>query len=123
MELKENLDTLFDRLEKFFRTETVIGDPINVGEVTLVPIIEVGFGAGAGGGSGKDGKGNDGSGGGTGVGAKIAPTGILVIKGSDVSLISLKDKGSMEKVLEIVPDILEKVKDKSKEADETGETI
>ncbi|MCR6546065.1 GerW family sporulation protein [Dehalobacterium formicoaceticum] len=118
MELKENLDTLFDRLEKFFRTETVIGNPINVGEVTLVPIIEVGFGMGSGGGSGKDGKGNDGTGGGTGVGAKISPNSILVIKGGEVSLITLKDKGSLEKVLAMVPDIVNQIKDKSEENEE-----
>lgn len=121
MELKENLDTLFDKLEKFFRSETVIGNPITVGEVTLLPIIDVGFGLGTGGGMGKDAKGNDGNGGGAGVGAKISPNSILVIKGSDVSLIPLKGKGSLEKVLDMVPEIVNKFKDKMDEKEKKEE--
>lgn len=108
MELKENLNAIFEKLEKFFQTETIIGEPISVGQVTLIPIIDVSFGLGAGGGSGKDVKGNDGTGGGAGVGAKIAPNSILVIKGDEVSIISLKDRGSIEKVLEMVPDLVNK---------------
>lgn len=119
MELKQNIDTLFERLEKFFRTETVVGEPINVGEVILVPIIEVGFGLGTGGGHGKDGKGSDGDGAGAGVGAKISPNSILVIKDGEVSAIPLKDKGSLNKILEMVPDIVSKVH--SKMEDEDGE--
>lgn len=121
MELKENLDTLFERLEKFFRTDTVIGNPITVGEVILVPIIDVSFGLGTGGGTGKDGKGNDGNGSGAGVGAKIAPNSILVIKGGEVSAIPLKDKGSLEKILDMVPEIVNKFKDKMEEKEEKEE--
>lgn len=103
------LNTLFEHLEKFFRTETVVGAPIQVGQVTLIPLIEVGFGAGVGGGSGKDSKGNDGAGGGTGTGAKISPNAVLVIRGDEVSLLNLKDKGSLGKVLEMVPDLIAKM--------------
>ncbi|MDD4048939.1 MAG: spore germination protein GerW family protein, partial [Clostridia bacterium] len=106
-------------LEKFFCTETVVGEPITVGEIVLVPIIEISFGLGSGGGSGKDTKGNDGTGGGAGVGAKITPNAIMVIKGGEVSLMPLKNRGSMEKVLEMVPDIVEKFKNMKFEAKKT----
>jgi len=114
-----NLNTLFERLEKFFRTETVVGEPLKVGEVTLVPIIDVSFGLGTGGGAGKDSKGADGTGSGAGVGAKITPNCVLIIKDGEVSVIPIKDKGSVEKVLEMVPDLVgkisKKIKDKDKE--------
>lgn len=117
--IKENLETLFEKLENFFRTETVVGKPIEVGNVTLIPIIDIGFGMGTGGGSGKDCKGNDGTGGGAGVGAKITPNSILVIKGTEVSIIALKDKGSLDRVLEMVPDIINKfTKEKAEKAAE-----
>lgn len=115
MDFNEKLQTMFDKLEKFFRTETVVGNPITVGEVTLVPIIEISFGLGSGGTAGKDSKGNDSMGGGAGAGAKITPNAIMVIKGEEVSLIPLKDRDSLEKVLEMVPDILSRFTGKKEE--------
>ena len=110
MNMKENLETLFEKLENFFRTETVVGKPMNVGDITIIPIIEVSFGLGTGGGSGKDNKGNDGTGGGTGAGGKITPNSVLVIQGDQVSVMVLKDKGSLAKIVEMVPDIVNKIK-------------
>jgi len=115
MELKENLNVIFEKLERFFQTETVVGKPIVVGEVTLLPIIDVTFGMGAGNGTGKDSKGHDGTGGGAGVGAKISPNSILVVRGQEVSIIGLKDRTSMEKVLEMVPDLINKFVSKKEE--------
>lgn len=109
MEVTENLQTIFDKLKNFFHTETVVGNPITVGEITLVPIIEISFGLGSGGGSGKESKGNDNVEG-AGVGAKISPNAILVIKREEVSLIPLKDRGSLEKVLEMAPDLIKRIK-------------
>ncbi len=105
----EVFNTLFEKLEKFIRTETVIGEPFQVGSITMVPIISVMFGVGGGEGSGKDNKGNDGSGGGGGAGCKIAPNAILVIKNEELSVIPLTNRGSLEKIVEMVPEIMSKV--------------
>jgi uncharacterized spore protein YtfJ len=96
-------NTLFEKLEKFLRSETVVGDPIQIGNITLIPIITVSFGVAGGEGSGKDGKGNDGNGGGGGVGGRISPNAVLVIKNDEVSLVSLAGKGSLEKNYEHGP--------------------
>ncbi|MEA1962070.1 MAG: spore germination protein GerW family protein [Bacillota bacterium] len=112
MNLTENLKVLFEELEKFFKTETVVGEPIVVGNVTLIPIVNVSFGAGNGGGNGQDTKGNDGSGGGSGAGGKIEPNAIVVVKGDDVSVMSLNGKGPMDKIIAMVPEIIGKVKEK-----------
>jgi uncharacterized spore protein YtfJ len=122
MDFNDNLQTLFDKLEGFFRTETVVGEPIVVGEVTLIPLIEISFGLGSGGDRGKKSKGNDGVGG-AGAGAKIVPTAIMVVKGEDVSLIPLKDRDSLEKVLEVVPEIINKLKNKKHEKKENNSSI
>ena len=108
------LDSMFERLEKFLRTETVVGEPFQVGEITLVPIITVAFGIGGGQGSGKDNKGNDGSGTGGGLGCKISPNAMIVIKNGEVSVIPLTSRGSLDKLFEMVPEIISKM-DCSKE--------
>lgn len=116
------LNSMFEKLEKFIKTETVVGEPIQLGNVTLIPLVSVSFGVGAGGGVGKDEKG-DGTGSGGGLGAKIQPTAILVLKNDEVSLIPLNNKGSMDKLFEMVPEIIDKINIKTnetpKEANET----
>jgi len=108
--VNESLETLFNSLEKFFRTETVIGQPIEVGETTLIPIITVSFGAGGGGGNGTDEKGNGGHGTGLGVGAKITPDAVLVIKGDEVSMLPVKNKCNLDKLVSMVPELVKKIK-------------
>ena len=113
--IAESMETLFDYLEKFFKTETVIGEPIIVGETTLIPVISVSFGCGGGGGNGKDEKGNDGGGAGVGVGAKITPDAIVVIKGDSVTMLPIKDRNNFDKLVNMMPDIVKKVKNKMEE--------
>lgn len=114
-------NTLFEKLEKFLRSETVVGDPIQVGNVTLIPIITVSFGVAGGEGSGKDSKGNDGSGGGGGVGGRISPNAVLVIKNDEVSLVSLAGKGSLEKIMNMVPEIVSKMNLRKNQEEEAKE--
>lgn len=96
--MNENLNVFWGRLGNFFRTETVAGTSIKVGEVTLVPIIEISLAMSAGGGFGK-----------------IVPNSILVVKGEEVSLLPLKNKGSLEKIMEMIPDLVSKVKGEKEE--------
>ena len=106
---KENASALFEKLEKFFTSKTVVGDTIVVGNVTLIPMVDIAFGVGTGSGDGNDEKGNKGVGAGGGVGAKATPTAVIVIKGDDVQILNIKQRGSMDKILEMVPDIVSKV--------------
>ena len=108
--VNESLETLFNHLEKFLKTETVIGEPIIVGETTLIPIITVSFGCGGGGGGGKDEKGNDGMGTGVGVGARISPDAVIVIKDDAVTMLPVKGKSNIEKLVAMVPEIVKKIK-------------
>lgn len=107
--IQEGFDSLFSNLEKLIKTETVIGEPIVVGEVTLVPIISVMFGCGTGGATEKDNKGIPGNSGGGGGGAKISPNAILVIKKDEVTMLPVKGKGNLESLVNIVPEIVSKI--------------
>jgi len=113
--INESLETLFSHLERFLKTETVIGEPIVVGETTLIPIITVSFGCGGGGGGGKDDKGNDGMGTGVGVGAKISPDAVVVIKDDTVTMLPVKSKSNIEKLVSMVPEIVKKIKFKKED--------
>ncbi len=114
------INTMFERLEKFLRTETVVGEPIQVGSITMMPIISVSFGVAGGEGGGKDNKGNDGTGSGGGVGCKITPNAMLVIKNDEVSVVPLTSRGSLERIVEMVPEIMAKM-DGCKAKDNSGE--
>ena len=122
----QNVESIFSSLEKFIQTKTVVGEPIVVGDVTLIPIISVMFGCCAGGGNGTDNKGMNGTGNGGGGGAKISPNGIVVIKNGEVSMLPVKSKNSLESLVAMVPEIvtkldLKKDQDQSKEHEEKEE--
>ena len=106
--VSENLETAFSYLEKFLKTETVVGEPIIIGETTIIPLVTVSFGAGGGGGRGKDAKGIDGDGGGVGMGAKITTDAVLIIKGDSVNLIPVKGRSDLDTLVAMVPEILGK---------------
>jgi uncharacterized spore protein YtfJ len=109
MNVEQEIGALFEKLKDFFHTETVIGEAIQVGNVTLIPVISIAFGAGNGSGSGKDAKGNDGSGGGAGAGGRISPTAVIVIKNDEVSVLPLNNRGTLDKLVEMVPEIVSKI--------------
>ncbi len=109
MDLNQNISALFEQLEKFFKTETVFGEAIQVGTITLIPVISVAFGAGGGGGSGKDPKGMDGTGGGSGAGGRISPSALIVIKDDEVSVMPLTNRGSIDKIIEMIPEMMNKM--------------
>lgn len=108
--IPENLEVLFNKLQNFLKTETVVGEPIIVGETTLIPIISVSFGCGTGYGNGTDDKGNNGSGGGLGVGAKVTPNAMVVLKNDSVTMLPVNNKNNVESLLEMVPGIVSKFK-------------
>lgn len=107
------LETMYNKLDNFLKTETVVGETIEVGEVKLIPIITASFGLG--GGIGEEEKAG---GGGGGVGCKISPDAILVIRGGEVEMMPVKSKGSLDKLIEKVPSLIEKI-EKAKEKKES----
>ncbi|MFT8313875.1 MAG: spore germination protein GerW family protein [Clostridium sp.] len=116
--LKENLDTLFSNLENFLKTETVVGEPITVGETTLVPIISLSFGCGTGAGNNGD-KGAAINGTGLGAAAKVTPNAVIAITGDKVNLLPISGKNNLDSLLNLVPEIVSKFK--SKKSDKNHE--
>jgi uncharacterized spore protein YtfJ len=107
-EVNKQVEMLFEKLKDFITSKTVVGEEIKVGKLTLIPIIEVTFGMGSGTGGGKYAKDQEGSGEGMGMGVKARPSAFIVIKEEEVKLLSLRKPGSLEKLIEKFPEIIEK---------------
>lgn len=106
-EVEKLLTTAVGELEKILSSKTVVGDPITVGDATLIPLVSVGFGFGAGGGTGtQPGQAGQGSGGGTGGGGGIKPVAVLIIDPQGVRLESIK--GGTATMVEKVADLVGK---------------
>ncbi len=116
---KDILDTIMGHVEKLATTETIMGEPMTVGDKTIIPVMKVMVGFGAGGGEGeapgKEGKkACAGSGGGGGGGLAISPAGFIVIDGDKISIHGPKPKAFeslFDTVFESVPDMVEKIVD------------
>lgn len=121
LNVNENINMLFEKLREFITSKTVIGEPLTVGDSTLIPVINVQFGLGSGGGDGTDAKGNGGVGGGAGIGAKVAPTAIIVIKGEKIECLPIKKTSGLEKLIEMVPDLVDKMNIKTSKDEEEGD--
>lgn len=109
MLVKDSVESVTEYLEKSLNTKTVIGEPYKINDkITLVPVVDVTFGYGAGSGEGKA-TANTGLGGGGGAGAKLAAKAIIVVKGDEVSVLPLAKDTALEKMVEAVPTIIDKV--------------
>jgi uncharacterized spore protein YtfJ len=122
VDVNENINVMFEKLKEFLTSKTVIGEPLTIGDATLIPIINVSFGLGSGGGDGGDSKGNSGVGGGAGIGAKVSPTAIIIIKGDKIEVLPIKKLSGLEKLIEMVPDIMDKVNIKTEKKEDTEKT-
>lgn len=104
------IDNMMATLEHNITTKTVIGEPVKVGNVTLVPVVDLLFGFGGGLGEGKAKEETPGQGSGGGAGARLAPKAVIVIKDNgEVSVLPFTRGGPLEKLVEILPTVIEKV--------------
>jgi uncharacterized spore protein YtfJ len=115
-----NFETMLQRLTEFIqkeaKTETVIGEPFQLGSFNCVPVIRLGVGFGSGGGSGDSAKTGKGEDGGAGAGIGIDPIGFLVTKDSEISFISTHQNKGLSAIFDKVPDLLEKLMKKKETA-------
>lgn len=106
--VKEILDTLFQGMEGFVNSKTVVGEPVKVGSATLIPLIEVSCGMGAGGFM-KPNEKDEKDGGAGALSSKITPTAILIIQNGNTKLINVKNQDAFTKILDMIPDAIDKI--------------
>ncbi|MFQ6676988.1 MAG: GerW family sporulation protein [Fidelibacterota bacterium] len=100
-----------EEIQNLMLTKTVVGDPISVGDHTLIPVSKVMFGFGAGGGEGKESKQME-SGQGIGGGWSIEPVAFIVIGKDGAKMLLVGDKETVVgKLFDLAPKVMETVKE------------
>lgn len=97
------VESLFKGMDSVLSTKTVVGEPTQIGDTIILPLVDVTFGVGAGTGAGD--KKNSGGG---GMGGKLSPSAVLVIRDGYTKLVNVKNQDTMTKILDMVPDIVDK---------------
>jgi uncharacterized spore protein YtfJ len=108
------------KLEETAHSDVVVGEPITIGGVTVVPLsrLTVALGGMAGEGEGdapshKRHRGGKGKGKGevAALGARVRPVAVAIFSADGVEVLPIADKkGVLDKIMEKVPDVIELVK-------------
>ena len=102
--LKDTMGSLFDGMEGFLTSKTVVGEPIYIKDTIILPLVDVSrMGAGAFSGDKKDKSGG-------GIGGKMTPSAVLVIKDGQTKLVNIKNQETIVKLLDMVPDVIDKLR-------------
>lgn len=106
------VESLFKGMDNFVTTKTVVGDAIHIGDTIILPMVDVSFGVAAG--AFSQDKKNNGAG---GMGGKIMPSAVLVIQNGTTKLVNIKNQDGITKILDMVPDFVNKFTSKNRETD------
>jgi len=98
------MESLFQGMDSVLSSKTVVGEPTKIEDTIIVPLVDVTFGMGVGNTKGVNG----------GMGGKVSPSAVLVIKDGHARLVNIKNQDALTKIIELVPDILERNADKKK---------
>lgn len=114
------IESLMKGMNTVLSTKTVVGEATKIGDTIILPLVDVTFGVGAGASAG-DKK----NGGGGGFSGKLTPSAVLVIKNGSTKLVNIKNQDTMTKVLDMIPDIVDKFTSPKEEmiADEEAASI
>lgn len=112
------VDALMRGMDTVFSTKTVVGEATQIGDTIILPLVDVSFGVGAG--ASTNDKKNGGAG---GMSGKMTPSAVLVIKNGQTRLVNIKNQDGITKVLDMIPDILDKFTTKKETMMEDDEAV
>ena len=114
----QTVESLFKGMDSFITTKTVVGDAIHIGGTIILPLVDVSFGVAAG--ALTQEKKNNGAG---GMGGKITPSAVLVIQNGTTKLVYIKNQDGITKVLDMVPDFVNRFTGKKEENNSANEVV
>ena len=111
--LPNMLNETIAKIREMVDSNNVIGEPIVVGDVTIVPVskVSVGFGGGGSDFTSKNAVKTEPFGGGVGGGVKVTPICFLVVKDGNVRMmpVAAPANTTADRIVEMVPDTLDKI--------------
>ena len=109
--LPNMLQDTISKIREMMSVNDVVGEPIVVGDVTIIPISKISVGFGGGGADNAKAANKDAFGGGMGGGVKVQPICFLVIKDGNVRMmpVPVPANSTADRILEMVPDTLDKI--------------
>lgn len=99
------VDSLLRGMDTVLSTKTVVGEPTQLGDTIILPLVDVTFGVGAGAGNNSQKGSASGAG---GLGGKMTPSAVLVIKNGTTKLVNVKNQDTMTKLIDMLPDLIDK---------------
>lgn len=113
--LPNMLESTIAKIREMLDANSVVGQPIVVDGVTIIPISKISVGLGGGGSDyvSKHPTNENPFGGGVGAGAKVTPIAFLVIKDGNTRMIPVPVPANttVDRALEMLPDTLDKIAD------------
>lgn len=115
MEHKNSLQELMNEtlagLKTAMAANTIIGQPIQTDEVTLIPVSRLSFGVACGGSDFATKASVANFGGGSASSAKVEPVAFLVVRGDSVRLLSVDPPvgNTVDRIVDAVPEVIDKV--------------
>ncbi|GEO25731.1 putative spore protein YtfJ [Alicyclobacillus acidoterrestris] len=113
------MQTAMSNIREMVDVNTIIGDPVETPDGTVIlPVSKVGFGFAAGGsefspGPSQGSGGADGEhpfGGGSGGGVSITPIGFLIVHGNNVRLLSTDNQNQLyDRLIDMAPSVMERI--------------
>lgn len=108
--------SITDGIGAAFAQRTVVGEPVIVGDTTIIPLsdVTIGCGAGADNSSHKD----------AGLGgfsAKLSPNAVLIVRGNNVKVVNIKTQDAVSKLVDLVPDIMDRFAERRGNAEMMGD--
>lgn len=114
----ETIGSLLKNVDSVLSTKTVVGDAKQIGDTVIIPLVDVSFGIAAGGNVNASKRGDGG-----GLTGKMTPSAVLVIKDGHTKLISIKNQDTLSKLVDLVPDVLDKISNKKADLPENDEAV
>ena len=114
----EVVNSMMQGMESFLSSKTVVGEPTQAGDTTIIPLVDVTFGVGAGASSPE--KKSGGAGGMTG---KMSPSAVLVIKNGQVRLVNIKNQDTVNKIIDMVPDLIDRFTSRNEDMPSDDEVV